>query len=616
MNEPIEAFYERELLFLEEAIRPFAERYPANAKNLVPETGRSIDPHLERLIEGFALLTGRVRHKVDSEFPELIESLLQVLYPHLGLIIPSMAIARAHAPAAGFDLRNGWHIDKHTAVHSSAFGQHGETYRYRVGYPVTLWPITLTDATWEASPVGLGVAAPHGTAAVLRLCLACNDELTWDDLRIDRLRFYLSGERRFIADLYDSLFNRCLGVVMRPADAAANRPVRLEAARCVHPVGLELDDGLLPFPAEAFVGHRLLMELLSFPQKFLFADLAGFDEIRGRGFGNAVEVLLFFGQAQDNLERSLSAQNLVLGCTPVINVFPQSCEPIDVHHRHSEYRVVPNRLQPRSMEVLRIDSVRQLDHDTGQMRNVLPFFGSRFGEPPEPHAYFHVRRRDSVVEDVPGTEVYLSIVDPEFDPGKGRREILDVHALCTNRDQPFKIQQAGDRLRGAAGGGRGWLELLHKPTPPLRRGLGHAAYWRLVSQNALNHVSLIEGDGALAALRETLRLCDFSGILTQQLAAVNQQIIEGIQNVGSRPIMQRFRGGSPHTALCRGMEIDVQFDEDKYSGTGVVLVAAVLERFFALYTGLNSFTRLVARTAQAEGALKTWPPRAGQDPLP
>jgi type VI secretion system protein ImpG len=615
MNEPIEAFYERELLFLEETTRPFAERYPANAKSLAPEAGRSVDPHLERLIEGFALVTGRIRYRIDSDFPELIESLLQILYPHLSLVVPSMAIAQVRVPA-GTDLRRGWRVDKDTAARSSAFGARGENYRYRVGYPVTLWPVRLTAATWEGSAAGLGVQPPRGAAAVLRLQLACDDGLSWDDLPLDRLRFYLSGERRFIADLYDSLFNRCLGVVMRPADpGVAAAAVRLDAPACLHQVGLDVEEGLLPWPPEAFVGHRLLMEQFSFPPKFLFADLAGFAQIRGRGFGNAVEVLLFFSQAQDNLERSLSAQNLVLGCTPVVNVFPQSCEPIDVHHRHTEYRVVPDRLMPRSMEVYRIDSVRLLDHDTGNIRDVLPFFGSRFGEPPGPHPYYHVRRRDSVVEDVPGTEVYLSLADPAFDPGRMQREVVDVRAWCTNRNQPFKVQQAGDRLRLSAGG-PGWLELLHKPTSTLRRGLGHAAYWRLVSQNALNHLSLIEGDGALEALRETLRLCDFSGPATGQLAAVNQQMVEGIQSVHSRPMMTRVRDRSAHTAQCRGMEVHVRFDEEKYSGTGVVLVASVLERFFALYTGINSFTRLLAGTTQAEGYLKTWPPRAGQDPLP
>ncbi len=94
MAQPIEDFLERELVFLEEMAQPFAARYPANAKHLVAEPGANADPHLERMIEGFALLAGRIRFKLDSDFPVLTESLLQILYPHLGLIIPSMALSR------------------------------------------------------------------------------------------------------------------------------------------------------------------------------------------------------------------------------------------------------------------------------------------------------------------------------------------------------------------------------------------------------------------------------------------------------------------------------------------------------------------------------------------
>jgi type VI secretion system protein ImpG len=615
MSEPIEAFYERELVFLEETTRAFADRYPANAKQLVPETGRSIDPHLERLIEGCAMLTGRVRHKLDSEFPELIESLLQILYPHLGLIIPSMAIAQAQVPAGG-EFQQGWHLARDTILRSSAFGPKAEVFQYSVGYPVTVWPIELRSASWEPAPFDIGITSPRGAAAVLRLHFACKEGVSWDKLPLDRLRLYLTGERQFTADLYESLFNRCLGVAIRPADPGiAAAPVQLPADAALFQVGLELDDGLLPFPPESFVGYRLLMELLSFPQKFLFADLGGWDQVRGRGFGSEVEVLLFLSQSQQNLERSLSAQNFLLGCTPVVNVFPQSCDPVDHDHRQAEYRVVPSRRQPRSTEVYRIESVRTIDAETGKVRELLPFYASRFGQAVEPRAYYHASRRDSLVEEVPGTEVYLAIVDPEFHPSRLSSDVLDVHALCTNRDHPAKFQQAGDRLtpRGAS---QGWLELLHKPTPALRRTLRRGAYWRILGQNSLNHVSLVDRPDGVQALRELLSVCDFSGPRTQQLAAVNHQIRDGIKSVRSRPVLARVRSTAARSAMCRGMEVEIEFDEEKYTGTGVFLVASVLERFLALYTGINSFTKFMARTAQAEGYVKVWPPRAGADLLP
>lgn len=615
MSEPLEAFFERALVFLEETVRPFAERYPANAKHLLPEVGRSADPHLDRLIEGLAMLAGRIGHKLDSEFSELTDSLLQILYPHLGLIIPSMAIAQVKAPP-GSDLRQGWTLEKGARIRSSAFGPNAESFQYTTGYPVTIWPIELKSASWEATPFDPYIVPPRGAVSMLRLRFACTDGFTWDDLPLDRLRLHLVGERQFTSELYESLFVRSLEVTFGPVETDGFSPlVRLNASECLSQVGFNLDEGLLPFPGESFVGYRLLMELLSFPQKFLFADLAGWQHLRGRGLGSQAEVIFFFNQTQPNLERALSARNFMLGCTPIVNVFEQSAEPIDYHHRQSEYRVVPSRRQPRSMEVYRLQSASTIDTDTGVIREILPFYASQFGSREKSQPYYHASRRLSVLEEVPGTETFVTVIDPEFHPSRPSNSVLDIRAWCTNRDHPFKHQQAGDRLTQASGG-RASLELLHKPTSPLRPPLRHAGYWRLLGQNSLNHASLIDGSTGIRAIQEALSLCDFSGPTTQQLAAVNQQIITGIKSIRSRPIMAAVRTPGDHLGMCRGMEILIEFDEEKYMGTGVLLVASVLERFLALYAGINSFTKVIAKTSQAEGYLKIWKPRAGADCLP
>ena len=52
------------------------------------------DPHVERLIQSFAYSAARVRQKLDDEFPELTDGLLETLYPHYLAPIPSMSIVR------------------------------------------------------------------------------------------------------------------------------------------------------------------------------------------------------------------------------------------------------------------------------------------------------------------------------------------------------------------------------------------------------------------------------------------------------------------------------------------------------------------------------------------
>ncbi|MEE8240328.1 MAG: type VI secretion system baseplate subunit TssF, partial [Nitrospirales bacterium] len=130
--------------------------------------------------------------------------------------------------------------------------------------------------------------------------------------------------------------------------------------------------------------------------------------------------------------------------------------------------------------------------------------------------------------------------------------------------------------------------------------------WRLISHLSLNYLSI--EDRGREALQEILKLYDYSG------SSVVRQQIEGITNVTSRSVVRRAPTLS-WNGFCRGLEVNVEFDEKKYVGSGVFLFASVLETFLGLYATLNSFTQLVATTQQREGPIKRWPPRVGEQTL-
>jgi type VI secretion system protein ImpG len=115
-------------------------------------------------------------------------------------------------------------------------------------------------------------------------------------------------------------------------------------------------------------------------------------------------------------------------------------------------------------------------------------------------------------------------------------------------------------------------------------------------------MSLVEGGEQ--ALKEILRLYDFTGSLA------TQQMIDGIVSVTSRHVTKRI-----DRSFCRGVEVTITFDEDKYVGTGIFLFASILERFLSQYISVNSFSQLVMKTLQREGPVKIWPPRSGDQIL-
>jgi type VI secretion system protein ImpG len=321
-----------------------------------------------------------------------------------------------------------------------------------------------------------------------------------------------------------------------------------------------------------------------------------------------MDVLIFLNR-RPQLGQPLSAETFRLGCTPIINLFEHIAEPIRVNHAYTEYRVVPDVRHQNATEVYAIEAVVHTSPYFAEPVPVLPFYALQHTtERGQPSTYWYATRRPSMRQDDPGTEVYLSLVDGNVRPSLPAVETLTVHTTCSNRDVPGKLPFGGIsgdfELEGPAPLLR--IRCLRKPTETVRPPLGKGAQWRLISHLALNYLSLC--DGGREALQEILQLYNFAD------SAVIGQHIAGITRVTSRRVLGRS-AAMPWNGFCRGLEVTIVFDEDKYVGSGLFLFAMMLETFLGLYTSLNSFSQLIARTHQREEPLKRWPPRAGEQIL-
>jgi type VI secretion system protein ImpG len=613
MSKTLYAYYERELRFIRRLAQDFARQYPAAAGRLLLEPNRSADPHVERLIESFALLAGRVHQKLDDEFPELTEALLNTLYPHYLAPIPSMGIVQFELDAGRARLPGGFLIERGSQLVSPPVGD--LPCKFRTAYPVTLWPVRLADARLLTPPFPAGLATPPRAAAALRLRLECMAGLRFADLALDRLRFYLDGDGPTVAVLYESLFNHTTRVLVRPANPDPRWPtLSLAPEDCLAQVGFERDEGVLPYPNQSFLGYRLLTEFFAFPNKFFFFDLMGLGALAAASYPDKVEVIAFLDRTSPTLEQGVGPSTFRLGCTPVVNLFEQTAEPIALTQAQYQYRVVPDVAHPLGMEVYSVNAVRSTDPVTRTTTDYQPFYSFRHGpEPGSGRAFWYASREASLLEDDPGTEVQLNLVDLAFSPRLPADSTLVVWTTCTNRDLPARLEHLGDRLQF-------WLvnaapitgvRSLRAPTRPIRPPLRRGAHWRLVSHLCLNYLSLADQAEGLAALQEILRLYDFSDPEGSGPAAtVNRRLIEGLTGLSGRRVVART-GEDDAIGICRGTEITLEFDEEKYVGTGAFLFASVLERFLALYSSINSFTRLVATTKHDGRPFKTWPPRAG-----
>jgi type VI secretion system protein ImpG len=376
----------------------------------------------------------------------------------------------------------------------------------------------------------------------------------------------------------------------------------------LRPVGFAADEGMLPYGPRSFFGYRLLQEYFAFPDKFLFFDLCGLERTREFGAQGQVEILIFLDRTPQ-LEQSVTKDNFRLGCVPVVNLFEQIAEPIRLSHAQSEYRVLPDVRRQDATEVYAVTSVVSTSPHLDEILELQPFYSVKHAAGEDTQmAFWFTSRRPSGRKGDTGSEVYLSLVNHDFRPALPPVETLTLHTTCSNRDLPAKLPFGGDQgvfeLEGAAPLNR--IRCLRKPTETLRPPMRRGTQWRLISHLSLNYLSLSEG--GREALQEILRLYDVT-----DSSSIRQQIA-GVVKVSSRQIVGR-PASMAWNGFCRGLEVSVEFDEEKFVGSGVFLFASVLEKFFGLYTSLNSFTQLVATTQQREQILKRWPPRAGEQIL-
>jgi len=86
--------------------------------------------------------------------------------------------------------------------------------------------------------------------------------------------------------------------------------------------------------------------------------------------------------------------------------------------------------------------------------------------------------------------------------------------------------------------------------------------------------------------------------------------VEGVRSIAATPVHRRLPIPGP-VAFGRGLQIALELDEGAFTGTGVYLLGAVLEQFFARYVSINAFTECVLSTP-TRGEIKRWPARIGQ----
>ena len=597
----------------------FAREFPKVASRLSLDEFACGDPYVERLLEGFAFLAARIHLKLDAEFPQFTQSLLETVYPHYLSPIPSMAVVQYMFDAAQSGLENGFVIPRDTVLRSVIGKDNQTACEYRSGQAVTLWPVTIDEADYYARDIrDLRPPQVAGTPkAAIRIRLESPPDIPFAQFGLDDLTFYIRGGQDFPMRIYEQIFAHSMNVVVQPAEKSPAWQCVLPA-RNIMQVGFSDDEALLPVEGRTFQGYRLLQEYFSFPHRFLFFRITGLRQCIKKCNGSRLDLIILLDREALELEGRLDAGNFKLHCAPVVNLFPKRADVIHISEKVTEFHVVPNRTRPMDYEVHRVLGVTGYGVQAQDKQVFSPFYSATdYKENAGGGAYFPVNRIPRMMSSKEkqrgrrssygGSEVFLSIVDAEAAPYRSDLRQLAVETLCTNRDLPIQMPI-----------GRGKTDFtldisspveavrcLSGPTAPRPSNAEGEISWRIINHLSLNYLSLVDspdGKGS-AAIRDLFRLyCD-----PRDLKTLKQ--IEGVLSVNSAPIVRRI-SDQGQIAFVRGLEVVLEYDEAAFEGTGVFILGAVMRVFFSKYVSINAFTETVIKTSD-RGEIMRWPANLG-----
>jgi type VI secretion system protein ImpG len=619
MDTKLLEYYNRELQFAREMGAEFAQAYPRIAARLGLEGLECADPYVERLLEGFAFLTARIQLKLDARHPDFTQHLLEIVYPNVLAPVPSCAIVEFTPDMKEGSLQAGHPIRRGTNL-STPLGKGDRTAcEFRTAHPVTLWPISIAETKYLSGSGALsaqGIETDGRARAAIRVRLKAAPGVRFKSLPLDALTFFVKATPDVAARIHEQVMADCVGFYVR-APGAGER-ARFRGATSIRAVGLEDDEALLPVTRRGFQGYRLLQEYYAFPERLRFFEVRDLREAVAACDGDELDIYLAMRRVQPALENAIDASCLRVGCTPVINLTRRKTDRIHVTNTQTELHLVADRNRPMDFEIFGIEKLQAISAGGESVTDVLPFYSADHAtDPAKPIVYYTMQRRPRLLSvrqrqngartGYVGSECYLSIVDSRQRQFTGDIRQLEADALCTNRDLPVHLAVGrGDADFLVEGGAPvEAVRCISGPSYPRSSPAFGDTAWKLISQLSLNYLSLDDGNAAAGAqlLRGMLAL-----YADPNDAAMARQI-EGLRAIECSPVVRRIPGAGP-ACYGRGLEVSVTVDEAAFEGTGVLPLAGVLDRFFARYASINSFTQTRVRST-LRGEIKTWPVRIG-----
>ena len=612
----IEKYFEREYNYLQIAGEEFAEQHQAIAGKLRLSERQRKDPFVERLMEAFAFLAGRIHERLDDEIPEFTGGLLEQLFPQFLRPFPSCAILEAEGLTGA--LTKPAVINKGSEVQTPS-GKYKVKYRvapapeekariiekeesaefvFHTTQELVVRPMNLKDVRVDTMP-------DKNMALILQIQLDRN--VDFNSLELDNLRLYLHGAESIKYNLLLYLTRYVESIQMRELDRKDTPFTRLDSFE-IHIPGLtdflespDSDQDMLPYARQSFKGYRLLQEYFAFPERFFFIDIKGLNAFTAGSDGHPFEIALVFDRKLST-EYFPTTKNILIHCTPIINLFDRPTEEVPVNQRMPEYYIVPDIDRRKSREIYAVKNVVGIGEDRLDHYHYIPITSYDIldtNDPEYEYKRFYSTMRRALQSDMANTVIRL--FGPSMEKDIFPKETLSIEAILSNGFLPSKYLEVGSITEPINFPGGLKVKNMTIPSEVLPNPERQNYLWALISHLSLSYQTLAQAEN----LKTILSLYNWSPSFNNP----NKKRIEGILNIKPPKVKNIFR----QRGLVRAIEFIIELDGKQFEhGEGdIYLFGWILNRFLSEYITINSFVILTIIDVETKKEYH-WEPNLGK----
>ena len=579
-----------ELNFLRLQGRFFAKRNPHLTKFLDNE---SSDPDVERLLEGFAFLSAKLREKIEDDFPEITHSMLYLLWPNYLRPLPSVTIVKLTPDKSITECQV---IDSNSEISSVPI--EGLPCLFKTCHDVNVYPLekkqVLVDHSREKS--------------VIKLEVDINTSLPLNAINCRELDLHLSGSEHNALSILLWMMN-----YLDHIEVVINGESRRLPASVVTQLGLGSEEALLPYPKNVFDGYRVLQEFLCFPRRFYFFRINQLNTIWPNVSADELTIEFHFTKPLPS-DIKVRNEDLEMYCCPAVNLFDHFSDPILLTGKKSEYPILPTGDRSH-FDVFSVEKVigtenkdgKDNDKEKGKER-VYTNFESFQHEIERQHGrkslYYKTKLNHNIRDDsILQTISFIRTDEQEY---WGSNETISIDLVCTNRDLPSLLDIGEVSVPTEVSPSSVTFTNVTKPTPSYPPTLDDTLHWTLISNMSLNYLSLINTD----SLKNILRTYDFVAVHDVQAERKAKKRLDGIKAFYSEPKDIIIKGYP-----VRGIESTLELDQDAFLNEGeLYLFGTILSHFFSLYSSINSFHQLKVKNL-TNNEVYQWGTQKGSQPV-